>query len=51
MTKNEQELINIIRNSKDPAKAIVTAIEIICHHLEQRGSLQEPPAADLQESA
>ena len=50
MTKNEQELINIIRNSEDKQKAMVTAIEIICRYITQHGSLQEQPAADLQGS-
>lgn len=50
MTKNEQELLNIIRNSDDKQKAMVTAIEIICRYITQHGSLQEPPAADLQGS-
>ena len=50
MTKNEQELLNIIRSSEDKQKAMVTAIEIICRYIEQHGSLQEPPAADLQGS-
>ena len=50
MTKNEQELLNIIRTSEDKHKAMVTAIEIICRYIAQHGSLQEPPAADLQGS-
>ena len=50
MTKNEQELLNIIRTSDDKHKAMVTAIEIICRYITQHGSLQEPPAADLQGS-
>ena len=50
MTKNEQELLNIIRTSEDKHHAMVTAIEIICRYIEQHGSLQEPPAADLQGS-
>ena len=29
MTENEMELIRTIRNSKDPAKAMVTAVEMI----------------------
>lgn len=29
MSKNELELINMIRESDDPAKAMVTAIEVI----------------------
>ena len=50
MTKNEQELINIIRTSEDPQKAVMTAIDIICHYIKQPGSLREPSAADLQVS-
>lgn len=50
MTTNEQELINIIRNSEDPGKAMATAVEIICRYLEQHGSLLGQPAADLRES-
>ena len=48
MTKNEQELIDIIRTSEDPQKAMVTAIDIICRYIEQHGSSPELPAADLQ---
>ena len=29
MTENEKELIRIIRNAKDPAKAMVKAVEMI----------------------
>ena len=50
MTKNEQELVNIIRTSEDKHKAMVAAIEIICQYIAQHGSLQELPAADLQGS-
>lgn len=50
MTKNEKELINIIRTSEDPQQAVMTAIDIICQYIAQHGSLQEPPAADLQGS-
>ena len=35
MTKNEQELLNIIRSSEDKHKAMVTAIEIICQYITQ----------------
>lgn len=35
MTKNEQELIDIIRTSEDPQKAMVTAIDIICQYIAQ----------------
>ena len=29
MTKNEVELVKMVRESEDPAKAMVTAIEVI----------------------
>jgi hypothetical protein len=47
MTKNEQELIDMIRNSEDPQQAMITAVEIICRYLSQHGSSQELPAAGL----
>ena len=34
MTQNEMELIRIIRESEDPAKALVIAIQIITEYLE-----------------
>ena len=43
MSENELELIKIIRESEDPAKAIVTAIEIICDYINQNVK----PAASL----
>ena len=33
MSENELELINMIRESEDPAKAMVTAIEVICRYI------------------
>jgi hypothetical protein len=33
MNENEKELIRIIRESEDPAKAMLTAIEIICQYI------------------
>ena len=51
MTKNEQELLDIIRTSEDPHKAMITAIQIICHYIEQHGSSPIPPAADPPVSA
>lgn len=51
MTKNEQELLDIIRTSEDPQKAMLTAIDIICQYITQHGSSQAQPAADQQESA
>ena len=51
MTRNEQELIDMIRSSEHPQVALATAIDIICLYLKQHGSLQEPSAADRPESA
>jgi hypothetical protein len=51
MTKNEQELLNIIRSSEDPQQALMTAIDIICQYIKQHGSLPEPSAADPPVSA
>ena len=33
MTENEMEMIRIIRNSKDPAKALYIAIDILSRYL------------------
>ena len=33
MTENEKELIELIRNSKDPEKALITAVNIIVDFL------------------
>ena len=38
MTENEITLINLIRNNPDPAKAFVTALEIILLFIEQDSS-------------
>lgn len=51
MTQNEQELLDIIRTNENPQKALMTAIDIICHYLELRESSPTQPAADLPESA
>ena len=37
MTQNEMELIRIIRESEDPAKAMVMAIQIMTDFLEEHG--------------
>ena len=37
MTKNEQELINIIRTSENPQQAMVTAIDIITQYIKNSG--------------
>jgi hypothetical protein len=51
MTKNEQELLDIIRTNDNPQRALMTAIDIICQYIKQHESSQEPSAADRQESA
>ena len=48
MTNNELELINIIREHKNPEQAILTAVLIIGSALEQSLSSQEP-FADVQQ--
>ena len=45
----EIEVINKIRNSSDPERAMQIATEIILHYLEQRESSQLQSAALLQE--
>ena len=42
MTENEMELIRLIRESKDPAKAMVTAVEIICQFLQGQKKQASP---------
>ena len=42
MTKNEQELITMIRESADPRQALLAAILIIGSAVEQSGSYQAP---------
>ena len=48
MTANEMELLNMIRQSDDPVRAMQVAVEIICQYIGQPLSCQEPIAADLQ---
>ena len=48
MTKNELELINIIRKSENPEQAILTAVLIIGAVLEQPLSNQVPLADSQQ---
>ena len=36
MSENELELIKIIRESEDPAKAMVMAIQVICQFIGDR---------------
>jgi hypothetical protein len=51
MTRNEQELIDMIRSSEHPQVALMTAIDIICQYIKLPGSSPEPSAADRPESA
>lgn len=51
MTDNERELIDMIRESEDPGKALTVAVEIILLYLEQHGSSKEQEPADPREPA
>ena len=42
MTNNEQELLNLIRESDNKEQALLTAVLIIGRVLEQSGSYQAP---------
>ena len=48
MTNAEQELIDLIRQSSDPAAALKKAVEVITSVLAQLESSQEPSPAALQ---
>ena len=47
MTKNERDLLNLIRENENPEQALVTAVLIIGRVLEQSVSYQAPSADDL----
>ena len=49
MTDNETELIDIVRENKHPARAMLVAIYIILSYLKQHGSSPRPSSVDLQE--
>lgn len=40
MTKNEKELLDLVRGSNDPERALVTAVQIITEFVKQLGSSQ-----------
>ena len=42
MTKNERDLLNLIREDENPEQALLTAVLIIGRVLEQRGVHQAP---------
>ena len=51
MTANEMELLNMIRQSDDPVRAMQVAVDIICQYIGQHESFEGPSAADLQARA
>ena len=51
MTKNEKELIDLIRENENPEQALLTAVLIIGQFLERSGSYQVPSADYLQAPA
>ena len=48
MSKNEIELINMIRENDNPGLALMAAATIILGHLKQHGSFEEPSPVGLQ---
>ena len=42
MTENEEKLIDLIRNSKDPEKALITAVNIIVDFLKNSKNVDNP---------
>jgi hypothetical protein len=46
MTKNEMELIEMIRGYESPETALAVAIEVITDYLRQLGSSEVPFAAE-----
>ena len=51
MTRNEHELMYLIRTNDNPQKAILTAIDIICQYIKPHESSPKQPAADSPVSA
>lgn len=49
MTNQQNELINIIRESKSPTDALAIAVEIITTYLQQHESSQAPLPEHLRE--
>ena len=49
MTKNEIEIINIIRENDNPTRALMTATLIVLGYLKQHESFEEPVVVGLQE--
>jgi hypothetical protein len=51
MTDKERELIELIRNHSDPAKAFEVAVSVILDFLKRSESISVQAAVDLQERA
>ena len=51
LTREEQELIEVIREAKDPTAAVLTAVQIIRDFLERPLSLREQEDEIQKESA
>lgn len=49
LDQHESEIIEMIRNSKDPTAALAEAIKVILCYAEQRESSQRPCPAPAQE--
>lgn len=49
MTNNEKELIDIIRENDNPARALMTAALIVLGFLKQHGSSEEQAVVGLRE--
>lgn len=47
MSKNELELVNMIRENDNPERALMAAATVILGYLKQHGSFEEQAAADL----
>ena len=45
MSKNEMELVRLIREHDEPEKSLMIAIEVITSFLRQHGLSEEPSAA------
>jgi hypothetical protein len=48
LSKNEIELINMVRENDNPGQALMTAATIILGYLKQHESSEEQVAVDLQ---
>lgn len=51
MTDKERELIELIRNHSDPAKALEVAVSVILDFLKRSESISVQAAVDLRERA